>query len=88
MQNTFGITDPFTSAVDMPIALSAFHTSFNLINVLLLLGFVPLLVRIATWSVKSKGEEDDEVTRLRREFFRVTPPAIHSTRNSQTTWRQ
>jgi phosphate:Na+ symporter len=64
VQNLLGIENPFTSAEDMPIGLSAFHTAFNLCNVILLIGFVPLLVKAAIWSVKSKGEED-ELTRLK-----------------------
>jgi len=61
MEGVFGISDPFASAVDMPIALSGFHTAFNLLNVILLIGFVPWLVKAAIWSVKSKGEEDEEM---------------------------
>ena len=45
------------------IGLSAFHTVFNLTNVLLLIWFVPLLVRLAERTVKSKGE-DDEIFKL------------------------
>lgn len=41
-------------------ALAAFHTAFNMINVLLLIGFVPQIVKLATKSVKSRGEEDEE----------------------------
>jgi phosphate:Na+ symporter len=41
-------------------ALAAFHTAFNLMNVLLLVGFVPQLVSLATRTVKSRGEEDEE----------------------------
>lgn len=40
-------------------ALAAFHTAFNLINVLLCIGFVKFIVDIAIKSVKSKGEEDE-----------------------------
>jgi len=40
--------------------LSIFHTMFNLSNVLLLIGFAPKLVNIATRTVKSKSEEDEE----------------------------
>lgn len=40
--------------------LAIFHTTFNLLNVLLLIGFVPQLVRLAERTVKSKGEEDEE----------------------------
>ena len=52
--------DPYSSE-GMPIGLSAFHTAFNLTNVLLLLAFVPWLVKMSIWSVKPKdGEDDDE----------------------------
>ena len=61
VENTFGIGNPYTSAEDMPIGLSMFHTFFNLTNVLLLLGFVPLLVKAAIWSVKANAEDDEDV---------------------------
>ncbi len=57
-QSLFGIDDPYTSAVSMPIALSAFHTFFNLTNVLLLLAFVPWLVKMAVKSVPQKAGEE------------------------------
>ena len=41
-------------------ALAAFHTGFNLLNVLLLLGFVNTLVKFATRTVKAKGDDDEE----------------------------
>ncbi len=64
MQNVFGIGDPFDAdpekAADaIPLALAGFHTFFNLTNVLLLLAFVPWLVKVATWSVKGKEDEDE-----------------------------
>ena len=40
--------------------IAMFHTGFNLINVLLLIWFVPQLVSLAERTVKSKGEADDE----------------------------
>ena len=40
--------------------LSIFHTLFNLTNVLLLIGFAPKLVAIATKQVKSKTDTDEE----------------------------
>jgi phosphate:Na+ symporter len=58
----FNYTNAFTNAEDMPIALSAFHTAFNLSNVILLIGFVPILVKLAIYTVKSKGEDDEEHT--------------------------
>jgi phosphate:Na+ symporter len=44
----------------IPVALSTFHTLFNLINVLVMINFVPQLVKLATKLVKSKGKEDEE----------------------------
>ena len=55
----FTVGDPYNNAGDIPIALSGFHTAFNITNVLLLLGFVPWLVKAAIWSVKQKEDEDD-----------------------------
>lgn len=57
----FGVQDPYSSAADMPIALSAFHTFFNLTNVLILIWFVPYLVKVSIASVKSKGDKDEMV---------------------------
>lgn len=57
----WGIMDPFEHAEDMAIALSAFHTVFNLANVILLIGFVPWLVKFAIWSEPIKNEDDQEV---------------------------
>lgn len=59
-----GMGDPY-SAAGMPIGLSAFHTAFNLVNVILLLGFVPLLVKVAIWSVPMSADEDESEGKLR-----------------------
>ena len=48
------------SPESIPVALSTFHTLFNLINVLIMINFVPFLVKLATKLVKSKGKEDEE----------------------------
>ena len=68
----------------MPIGLSAFHTAFNLCNVILLIGFVPWLVKAAIWSVKSKGEED-EVTRLKFITSGVRTPELATVELQQET---
>ena len=56
---SFGYSDPYTSSADIPIALSAFHTTFNLLNVLFLIGFVNVLVRAAIWSVPASADDED-----------------------------
>ncbi len=51
----------------IPVALSTFHTMFNLINVLIMINFVPQLVKLSTALVKSKGKGDEE---FRLEFIK------------------
>ena len=47
------------STEDIPYALSSFHTAFNVINLLLLIGFVPNLVRFVTRLIPSKSKSDE-----------------------------
>jgi phosphate:Na+ symporter len=60
MVDYMGMVSPFEDAASVPIALSFFHTAFNLTNVFIMIWFVPLLVRIAERTVSSKGEEDEQ----------------------------
>lgn len=51
----------FEEIKDMyPIGLAIFHTSFNIINTLLLLGFAPMIAKVATKMVPDRGEDDEE----------------------------
>ncbi len=52
--------DPYTDTAVAATAIALFHTLFNVINVFLLIWFVPQLVNIAERSVRSKGESDEE----------------------------
>lgn len=51
--------DPYV-ADGAPMGLAIFHTLFNSLNVFIMIWFVPALVKIATKSVKSKGDSDEE----------------------------
>ena len=42
------------------VAISLFHTSFNVLNVILLFAFVPYLVRFVEYIQPDRGGEDDE----------------------------
>ena len=42
---------PFVDAAAVPVALSIYHTTFNILNTLFLLGFVGLIARIVVWMV-------------------------------------
>lgn len=54
---------PSEEASAIPIALSIFHTTFNILNVLLLVWFVPFIARTVTRFLPAKGI-DDEVFHL------------------------
>lgn len=51
--------DPYF-AEGAPMGLAIFHTTFNALNVALMIGFVPWLVKVASKSVKSRGEIDEQ----------------------------
>ncbi|MFH1319056.1 MAG: Na/Pi cotransporter family protein [Bacteroidota bacterium] len=61
MLNVHGVS-PFDKEQyeSIPIALSIFHSLFNIINVLLLVGFVPLIAKVAEKMVRSRGDIDEE----------------------------
>ena len=48
---------PFQSPAAVPIALSIFHTAFNIINVLLLIWFTRTIAAFVTRFVPAKGED-------------------------------
>ena len=45
--------------------LATFHTSFNVINTCILIGFVPLLEKFVMWLLPSKPEQKDTDSQLR-----------------------
>lgn len=56
--------NPYLEAAAIPMALAAFHTSFNLINVCLVLPFVPWLIRAASYTIPTPSPEDTSVEKL------------------------
>lgn len=58
-----GAESPMTNSASIPIALSVFHTGFNISNVLILNWFAPFIVRIVERMVPDK--ETDEEFRLK-----------------------
>ncbi|MFT6868756.1 MAG: phosphate:Na+ symporter [Cyclobacteriaceae bacterium] len=57
-----GSAGPLVDPTTIPFGLSIFHTSFNVVNALLLIWFVPFIAKVVTRVIKSKG--DDEEFRL------------------------
>jgi phosphate:Na+ symporter len=54
------LDDSPEARINATLGLSLFHTTFNVMNVLLLFGFVPLLIRLVTWIQPSRGSEDEQ----------------------------
>lgn len=58
VSNDYG--SPLTEPESVPFALSFFHTTFNILNVLLLIWFVNLIAKIVIKIAPSKGDADEE----------------------------
>jgi len=75
VQNWVGEASPFVEIAAIPVALSLFHTSFNIINTFVWVWFVKAIAQVSKWVMK-EDETDDEVFRL--EYISsglVEPPA-------------
>ncbi|MBQ9473602.1 MAG: Na/Pi cotransporter family protein [Bacteroidales bacterium] len=48
----------------LPLALSVFHTFFNVGNTLILVWFIPLIIKIVDWMVKPAAEDEDDIFKL------------------------
>lgn len=59
LNNFVGGGDPFTDAASVPVALSIFHTTFNIFNVCLLIWFTKTIAKIVTKMVPSKEKTDE-----------------------------
>lgn len=58
MANNYGAS-PFNDPESIPIALSIFHTVFNIMNTLLLIGFVGFIAKTVVRLIPSKGEDEE-----------------------------
>ncbi|WP_019676504.1 Na/Pi cotransporter family protein [Arsukibacterium perlucidum] len=54
------LTDETGARTNGPLALSLFHTTFNVVNVLLLFALVPYLIRFVEYIQPDRGGVDDE----------------------------
>ena len=58
MESSYGMS-PFNDPEAVPIGLSIFHTAFNIVNALLLIGFVGFIAKMVTKMVPSKGDDEE-----------------------------
>lgn len=49
----------------VPLAITIFHTFFNVINTFILAFFIPQFIKVVNWMVKTSAEESDDEFRLR-----------------------
>ena len=49
----------------IPMALSIFHTFFNVVNTLILAWFIPQIIKIVNWMVPTKDADSEDEYRLR-----------------------
>jgi len=54
------LDDSPEARINATLGLSLFHTTFNVLNVLLLFGFVPWLIKLVIWLQPSRGSEDEQ----------------------------
>lgn len=54
----FGV-DPMVTSTGVPAALALFHTTFNILNLLLLVGFTGFIAKVVIRMVPSRSEDDE-----------------------------
>ncbi len=54
------VTDPSYNHESVPLAISLFHTIFNVGNTIILAFFIPQILKIVDWMVKTKKEDNED----------------------------
>lgn len=58
------VDDPAYNHDSVPLAISLFHTIFNVGNTIILAFFIPQILKIVNWMVKTKNEDTEDDFRL------------------------
>ncbi len=56
-----GSPSPYSASTAIPVALSLFHTIFNLVNTFLLIWFIPFIARIVQWMVRERKDPEKQI---------------------------
>jgi len=72
-----GKGSPFFDTRSMPLALSIFHSSFNLINVLLLVWFIPQITRLVTRMQPAQGDESFHLEFIGKGLVQTAEISLH-----------
>ena len=57
--------DAAKAAESLPLAITIFHTFFNVANTIILAFFIPQIIRIVDWMVKTPAEDAEDEYRLK-----------------------
>jgi len=72
-----GLGSPFLSPSAIPVALSIFHSAFNLINVMLLVWFIPQITRLVTRMQPSQGDEGFHLEFIGKGLVQTAEISLH-----------
>lgn len=83
-----GNESPFIQAASLPVALSVFHSSFNLINVLMLMWFIPQLARLVTRLQPAKGDERFHLEFIGKGIVQTAEISMHEAQKEITKFAE
>lgn len=72
-----GLESPFTHPASLPVALSIFHSGFNLVNVLLLVWFIPQIGRLVTKLQPAQGDESYHLEFIGKGIVQTAEISLH-----------
>ncbi len=72
-----GQGSPFTDTRALPIALSIFHSGFNLLNVILLVWFIPQLAQLVTRMQPAQGDESFHLEFIGKGIVQTAEISMH-----------
>ncbi|MEQ9465992.1 MAG: Na/Pi cotransporter family protein [Ekhidna sp.] len=75
-----GSASPFVTATSIPIALSIFHSGFNIINTLLLVWFVNFIAQTVTKVIKSTGDDEFQLEYISTGMMNTSELSIEEAR--------
>jgi phosphate:Na+ symporter len=77
LMSGLGLGSPFLSPSAIPVALSIFHSAFNLINVMLLVWFIPQITRLVTRMQPSQGDEGFHLEFIGKGLVQTAEISLH-----------
>ncbi len=79
LSSKYMFATPLTVAVDIPIGLSLFHSTFNVINTFILIWFIALIAKLVIFLIPEKAEVEPEFSKpkyLSQEALKYPETAI------------